>query len=492
MKIRVYKRLAFQISIAILFLLLIPIIGLLSGQFRSLSTPKPTPTMGIFVDPLFKEFYATLGGQNLLGLPLTNLFERDGQRCQFTEAVLMCFDPGATETARRFHLSPLGRQLDVHEDAPLVSDQSGNRILADGFSLYDEFAPVYDRLYGALYTGRPLTQVRVNQANQRYEQFFENVGFYRNFDDPPDQVHLLPYGSYLCGPDCSRRLDEYWMIQQSGLISQPFEMSVQRLGWSSLGEPLAQPYKTADGMVEQVYDNVLLFAPEYDLSQVRLRPLVRILDFVQPEALVEKKVHDQLVFYAVKNGLGHNVPLFFDYFIANHGGRDLSGDPLTEMFVLEPERLYRQCFENYCLDYNALAPEQTRVHMVPLGLEYIRMTDPVQVLRRAFSSDTVQLSIEEAHPQLGKDEIQKVIIHVYHRKNGNPMYLAEGSLTLTYPNRPSESIHFAPTDSSGRSVIEFSVPQDLANMSVVEYRVCLNLPAEPRICSTESFLYHNR
>jgi hypothetical protein len=273
------------------------------------------------------------------------------------------------------------------------------------------------------------------------------------------------------------------------MIAQPFELSVQRLGWAALGAPLSQPARTADGFIEQAYDNALLFAPENDLSQVRLRPLVRMLNSVPPEPLVEKKQHDQLVFYEVKGGLGHNVPLFFDRFIALHGGRDLSGDPLSEMFVLQPDRIFRQCFENYCLDYDALAPEETRVRMVPLGLDYIRQTDPAQILRSAFTSDTVQLNIEEAHPQLNQGQNQRVTLHVYNRKDGKPMYLVEGTVTLTYPGRPSDTVYFKPTDSTGSSSVDFQVPKDLANMSVVEYRVCLNLPAEPRICSFESFLY---
>jgi hypothetical protein len=274
--------------------------------------------MGLNVDPTFKEFYAILGGIERLGPPLTTLFEREGQRCQFTEAVLMCVGPTETNAARHFYLAPLGLQMDVREETPLAAAQAGTRDLGEGFVLYEEFAPLYDQLFGALYAGRPLTQVRVNQASRRYEQFFENVGFYRRFDDPPDQVHMLPYGAYLCGPDCSHWLDDFWLIQQSGMIPQPFELSVQRLGLSALGAPLTQPSRTADGFIEQVYDNALLFAPETDLSQVRLRPLVRMLAFVQSEKLTVEKPHDQLVFYEVKDGLGYNVPVFFDHFIAFH------------------------------------------------------------------------------------------------------------------------------------------------------------------------------
>jgi hypothetical protein len=490
MKIRLRKRHTFGIlMILVVFLALFG----LGGQFlMPRLLPQPTPTAGPAIDPLFKEFYNTLGGFDVLGAALTGLVEREGRTCQYTDAALMCFERSGSQTAGNYTLAPLGRQVIGSEEKPLAVSQSGSRDLGGGFVLYEEFAPLYNRLFGALFVGRPLTQVRVNHDLGRYEQFFENVGFYRRFDDAPEQVHLLPYGAYLCGPGCSQKLDEFWITQQSALIAQPFELSVQRLGLSDLGAPLAQPKRTDDGYIEQVYDNALLYAPENDLSQVRLRPLVRMLDFVPVEEPGPEKPHEQLAFYEVRDGLGFNVPLFFDRFVAFHGGRDLAGDPLTELFVLEPERLYRQCFENYCLDYDALAPAQTRVRMVALGLEYVRRTDPAQMLRRAFSAETVQLSVAEAHPQLSKDQTQEISLHVYHRQDGAPMYLVEGMLTLTYPDRPSETYYFSPTDNAGRSAVQFKVPADLANMSIVEYRVCLNLPADPQICATESFFYRNR
>ena len=85
MRIRVKKQVTPYILLAA-FLLLIPALGLLVGRTLFPISRQPTPTNGILVDPLFKEFYATLGGEDLLGRPLTALFERDGQRCQFTDA----------------------------------------------------------------------------------------------------------------------------------------------------------------------------------------------------------------------------------------------------------------------------------------------------------------------------------------------------------------------------------------------------------------------
>ena len=43
----------------------------------------------------------------------------------------------------------------------------------------------------------------MNYAQQRIEQYFENVGFYRNFSDPAGSVHLLAYGAASCAERCA-------------------------------------------------------------------------------------------------------------------------------------------------------------------------------------------------------------------------------------------------------------------------------------------------
>lgn len=480
--------LAAVVCIAVVYIIFLGL-NFSAGQLFSPFRPVPTRPSGPSVDPVFREFYQTLGGQTVLGQPLTVRLDQDGKSCQYTDAVLMCYNPAEVDIVRRFSLEGLGNRLGVRESNPFSSPQMGSRDLGNGFVLYEEFAPLYDRIFGGLYAGRPLTQVRVNQANQRYEQFFENVGFYRGFDEPPGSVHLLSYGAYLCGPGCSKNLNEYWGIIQTSLVAQPFELSVSRLGWFDLGAPLSQPRLTPDGEIEQVYDNVVLYAPHDDLSQVRFRPIVLWLKLAPEDRLVARNQHEQLVFYEVEAGLGHNVPLFFDQFIANHGGRDLAGKPLTEVFVHQMERVFRQCFESYCLDYDLNAPQDLRVRMAPLGLEYIRQSDPAQVLRQAFSSDTVLLQVEEEQSQLGKDEQQRIRLHVHRRADGKPMYLVEGTLTVSMPGKPAVIYHIKPTDQNGLSEQVLEPIMDLPAMSVIEYQICLNLPSEVPICQTDSFLY---
>jgi hypothetical protein len=458
------------------------------GSFGTFGPTEPQATAPVIpVDSYFKELYQTLGGEAVLGCALTDLIEREGRKCQYVEAGLMCSNPQDATNKHRYQLEPLGAALQVRDDLQYpMPTPAGSRDLGGGFFLFGEFTTLYDRIYGEVYAGRPLTQVRVNHDLNRYEQYFENVGFYRNLNDPVGQVHLIPYGAYLCGPDCSKKLDEYWLIQRSAQINQPFELSMAVSKWNNFGHPLTQPRLAGDGSVEQVYENGLLYARLDDLANVHLRPLVLLTGFVPVQPLVEKNPHKQLVFYEVENGLGHNVPLFFDQFIAAQGGRDLAGNPITELFPIEDGRIYRQCFENYCLDYDQSAEESARVRMVPLGAVSV---DKSQVVRRQFTADTLEIRLEEELPQVGRGEQQRLFIQVLERGSGQPVAFVPGVVHLNLPDKPARSVVFLPTNQDGRSEVVLAPMDGLPNMSVVEYQVCLTLPDDPVICAVDSFIY---
>jgi hypothetical protein len=445
------------------------------------------------VDPTFKEFYQTLGGEQLLGPAISALEVRESLQCQFTERVLMCFNPSVTDTSR-FSLYPLGRELGIQEDVHMTGVASSeNARIIDGFAIYDKFLPLYDQMYGARYVGSPLTEMRINQDLHRVEQFFENVGFYQNLGDPNGPVFLIPYGAYLCGGSCSYHLNEYWSIVKSNLTEQPFAASVARLGGPAVfGSLLLKPQIADDGNLQQVYANAVFYSPPDDPSQVRLRPLPILLGYTV-QSLVEPKSHEQLVFYEVENGLGHNVPRPFDSFVAMHGGRDLSGNPISEVMLLPGKNLYQQCFENYCLIYDPSASDMMKVRMASLGKDYFdRFPAPEDVqIRNLFSPNTINLVVSADQPNLNDNEEQNIRILVQQRDNGQPIDRVEATLVLSFPDRPAERVSFPPTDGEGMSALTIPSQAGLANGSRVSYQVCLNLPSERLICAQDSYMIWN-
>lgn len=443
------------------------------------------------VDTVFKEFYQTLGGQEILGPAISGIEFRENLQCQFTERALMCLNPVATD-ATRFSLYPLGNEFHIQEDPfPAGAPVSVGSRVVEGYAVYEKFLPLYDRLYGARYVGRPLTELRINQDTHRAEQFFENVGFYQDLNDPNGPVFLMPYGAYLCG-GCSSRLNEYWSIIKSTMVEQPFAASVTRLGGPAVfGSLLLKPTTAADGNLEQAYTTAIFYAPPDDLSQVRLRPLPLLLNYErQPHA--EKIDHDQLVFYEIENGLGHNVPRHFDAFITNHGGRDLAGNPISEVIRL-PEGIYRQCFENYCLVYDPAAADMMKVRMAPLGTEYVdRFGAPEELqIKNIFSPERISLLVSVDKPTLNDNEEQFVRMMVRQTDVDEPLERVEATLVLHYQGQPPTRFVISPTDENGMSVVVIPPQAGVSNGSRLLYEVCLNLPSEEPICQSASYLIWN-
>lgn len=454
-----------------------------------------TPTPGSHtmpVDVLFKEFYYTLGGEPVLGPAISPLEIRDNLQCQFAERALMCFNPAATGTAR-FSLYPLGLELGVQGSGQISAISLTNARIIDGFPVYEKFLPLYDRLYGSRYVGRPLTELRINQELQRLEQFFENVGFYQSLNDSNGPVYLIPYGAYLCGGECSYRLEEYWSIVKSNVSEQPFAASVARLGGPAVfGELLLKPQTAEDGYIQQVYASAIFFAPAEDPSQVRLRPLPLMLGYpIQP--LVEQVSHEQLVFYEVENGLGHNIPRPFDEYIALHGGRDLAGKPISEVGQVPGQNLFQQCFENFCLIFNPAAPDGMRVTLLDLGKRYLEQFPVPQEeeIHEVFTPDRIQLTVSADKPTINAQEEQVIRISTWQIDSNQPLSRVEGTLILNLPNQPSVRFYFSPTDENGMATVVIPSQSGLSNGVRLSYQACLNLPSEQPICAVDSYLIWN-
>lgn len=451
----------------------------------------PTPNAHSYpVDPIFMEFYEALGGQQILGPAISPLQIQENLQCQYAERARLCFDPTAAGEDR-YSLSPLGLELHLTPDAQVSSSTvSGNARVVDGILIYEKFIPLYDRLYGARYVGRPLTQLRINHDYQRAEQFFENVGFYQNLNDPNGPVFLIPYGAYLCGGGCSYRMDEYWSIVDSNTSDQPFAASIARLGGPSVfGTLLLKPRVAEDGYLEQVYSNAVFYAPEENPEQVHLRPLPLTLGYTI-EPLVAMVSHDQLVFYEVRDGLGHNIPKPFDQFVALHGGRELSGDPISEVYQMPGLDLYQQCFENYCLVYDPAAAEGLKVRMMPLGEELVKRFPPAetQTLTNAFTPERISLIAATDKPNIGRSEAQTVRMQVTNADSNQPMDRVEATLVLHIPDQPDQRHDIPPTDINGLSAVTIPAVPGVANGSRLTYEVCLKLPSETPICVMDSYL----
>src|SRR5574340_136397 len=476
-----------------LFPIVILLAGLLLAGCDSTSlTPSPEPGTYL-VDPVFREFYSSLGGRETLGPAITALFNYRDRECQYTQSVLMCFDPLAQGVAR-FSLFPLGDALGIAE-APGQSVGSG--LVVDGYTIYEEFEGPYNRLYGELYVGKPLTQPRYNASKNRIEQYFQNIGFYRDIDDEPGDVHLLAYGVYACSTDCRFSPPQGSTVAAgASSAAQPYLSQLVRLGGVNVfGMPLTNPYLAADGNLEQIYENVVLYSPADNTNALSLRPIALALGM--PVSPPGPRLFDEsqgMVFYGVDGDLGYHVPLQFDHFIAQHGGREISGKPLAEIKDIG-NGIYRQCFENYCLLYDTTAAESLQVRMAPLGLDYFKLTQPEQAAQTEelpLDAESVRIVANAGSPRVPADQPQEFDVFVARADNNAPISNVETQLTLTLPDGSSLPYAGPPTDAQGRASLTVEpLEPPPANGTVVSFKVCLNVPSGEPVCVSDSYLIWN-
>jgi len=445
---------------------------------------KPTPTLaGAEVDPAFREFYNRLGGQVVLGLALQPADEKDGILSQYTEGGLMIYNPKLLDV-QKYSLAPLGVSLIIQPKKSDLPSQEG-AVVINGYVVYSKFVDLYEIFDMTRYAGNPLSQPMADADTGQIIQYFENVGFYTSLSDPKDSVHLIPYGQIDCVKHCQKSTGTAKPLVQP-VYDEPFLDSLNRIGLDLAGRPLSAYYRTSDGMIEQVYENVVIDAPAANLRLVSLRPLPDLAGF-PPGPLAVKNPANGLVFIPLDHNLGHNVAQVFEQYIANHGGGTFAGPPTSEMFT--QGSLYRQCFTNYCLDYDPSLPVDARIHPSALGKIYLQNNPPNQPAIKALtlSPETVQLQSAEKKTAITMAEKQVITLTVLQRQDQSPLPNLTATLTITLPDGQILSYSFGATDSQGISQVTIE-PIAAANGTIIPYEVCLNLSAgTPPICTTDTF-----
>ncbi|MDH5505831.1 MAG: hypothetical protein OEZ02_01255 [Anaerolineae bacterium] len=438
------------------------------------------------VDPLFREFYQQLGGEAILG-PAINQMKWDGHlRIQFVEAGKLVYDP---QSRPSYTLAPLG--LDFGYAEPPVSHPGvPEALFVNGHTVYTEFIPLLQALGGLDVVGSPLTEMRYNPEKNRLEQHFENLGFYKSLNPTNSPVRLLAYGVLSCNFSCRYSARTNAVIKTKSSLAEPFATLVDRLGNSFTGEVLVSERQAADGFIEIIFENIVLFANPEIPGRAYARPIVAQIGFV-PQALVERlpTTDDSLImFFPIEGSKGHNIPTVIYDYIAQHGGLDVTGYPVSEIFLLE-EGMYRQCFTNLCLDYVVSAEIGTKVRPAALGAyykAYIQNTN--YSAARVEIPQTIQnarILVWDDYSVVAPGQSQTIYISVL--DGTNPVAGAVATLTVTQPDGTQSIYRLPPTGADGQAQI--TIPGALAiTGSLIYYQVCLDNPAGGQVCAHEDYL----
>ncbi len=289
----------------------------------------------------------------------------------------------------------------------------------------------------------------------------------------------------------------YTPIESSAKVDTPYDHILERMGGRQVfGEPQGEPVIASDGQMEQVYTNIVVYSPPDNPNDIHFRPLARALGM--PAGQPGPKIYDRrhnVIFYPVEGELGFHVPVVFDEFIAQHGGVEKSGKPMSEPIAikLNGQQVARQCFENYCLDYYINAPTASQVRLAPLGLDYTQsVSSPSGYANVAAPvSDTLAMLVSEDNAQVTVSDSQTFFILVYKDHTKEPQSGITATIDLMLPDGASYTYQTPPTGLNGWTSLTIPPLPNLEHGMMVAYKVCLNQPVEPQNCASDMYLVWN-
>lgn len=455
---------------------------LLSGCAGELYTPNPIAEGTYPVATEFNAYYAERGGLEVLGPAISQSITKDGLLIQYTQSALMVMNP-LTEGGRSYSLAPLGVRLGYSEPASALADANAPQIagyLSDPVLMY-----AYNTLGGEAVLGKPLTNRLINGNYDRVEQHFENMGLAYWLNEPNGQVIILPYGATACGQPCS----EYVIPENMGIATAPalpreIEALAGRFGLGLRGDFLAGPFDLTNGGKEVIYEGIVLYTSPENPGRAQVRELSLMVG-IQPDKPVSPLNSPYVVFFAVADGRGFNIPLFFYDFLMANGGLDASGDPITEVAPYKND-IYQQCFENLCLLFDENAPSGMEITVRPLGLEYRTLFHGAETAEPAV--DNVTLHVWEDRSPVTSQDSQTLYVIV--RADGQPLAGVQPRLTVFLPDGSMRAEVFPPTNELGESAFIVG-PVAGANGSWINYDVCFKYPGDEVCVAEQYFLWGN-
>jgi hypothetical protein len=473
--------------------------ALLAGCSEGQPIAQPVSREPFPPAPEIETFYRKAGGEDVLGALISPRLEEGNYVYQYAvNALLFC--ERKIDGDREVRFAPIGLDLNLSSSQLLAKNgepQSGS----NSFPVYQEFIPLYDRLGGGGRIGAPLSGLRYNPRQKRYEQFFEGVGMYRAESDPPGKVKLLAYGAWKCGNACL-----YPVLPQAEVIApMPIDSRVlplvERLGLDFTGFAISPAIKDPDGRLIVIFENVVIEIRPESEGGVSLLPLPQKLGIL-PQGMVANQEDETKTFLSLDGDKGHHILRSFMNYIDSHGGLDLIGLPIGEPIEWERGSI-RQCFEKVCLIEDRQIEGMYRIRPSPLGFEYASLyfdsergwlsVTPAPVQPSATESSPaneglypeVTLEIIETKPFVDSQSSQEIGIIVRFGSQAAGGIIP--TLYLSFPDGESYEFEMPPTNEQGKSFIVIP-PTQAPNGTLVTYRICIPTPSGIQMCAREDYL----
>lgn len=511
-----YKRLKLLLYLSLVVILSIELSA--CGQPAN-QNPAGLSTGTYELDPVFGAIYGHLGGLANAGPPISPPIKNGTVIRQYLETALLVYDSSAP-ISNKFQIASLGLELGIAEP-PVNPPQNPNITYQDGHTIPQEFLEVYEELRPSI-VGKPLTEPRFHLVRKRYEQYFENLGFYR--DEKSDEVHLLPYGSWSCQQECghSEILDST-IPEVHGQIDPAFEKFTQSYGTDFTGLALADLYMDSEGRQVQIFENMVL-ATDLQQGATTVQPLpISGAVNIKAEPLRPPSMAQGMYFFPVQDQLGYDIPIEIWEYIQENGGISLVGAPVTHFSQLT-DVFFHQCFVNLCLTYDPSMVAGARVKPEPLGYAFkVLYYHPDETNQAAGSGlpavapepvveATLQPApsptIPEASPVMASGEqTNEINLRVYQRfpaveqgqrqelqirleENGVPAAKKNIELHITMPDGSESVFQMVPTNLDGQTDIQLPIIE-AKNGTIITYKACYTATPEIKFCDSDVFVIWN-
>jgi hypothetical protein len=426
------------------------------------------------------------------------MFTRNGISYQYTYAYLLVFNPAAP-LGQQYRIYPLGVKLPMSmpDAIRMVNEVDPSEVVvANGFVVWDELVPIY-RLYGANIIGPPISDLQYNTKENRYEQYFMNMAFFRYVDRPQGEFQLLPYGAWYCEDQCEEALKivqtRFYPLpplhrvqlnrqMQAEIQFDNFEESLGPIYTGQLIEPF---YTNDEGKFLRIYENVVMVIDPLFWEDVKLLDLPEMVG-VQTHPLEDPSSESGQVFVQIHRGKGFNILVEVFEFLDQRGGLKVSGNPITRIYETDNHNL-GQCFENICVEYRPSASPGARIRLLPLGREYYRRLTraPVDNPIQTAIPRSINVKVWERFPLLPPGRTQEVGVAVF--DGSKPLKDVHFVLTIQLPDG-SQRVHFLPaTENNGQTQVTLD-PIDEPKGTMIPYQVCVQAIGDELVCLKESFL----
>jgi hypothetical protein len=449
------------------------------------------------INPLFSPLM-----ERLKGLPvsegITPIKEIEGVTYQILMHYVVGFDPGRPVVQQLF-IYPIGRQwkLDPLPSSliPVNQTERQDALFINGIRVWDLLIAYFGNgNYGEDLIGAPITPLVYNQEKDRYEQYFEKMGFFQLRGDPSETVYLMPYGAWWFSEDSKTAKAKVAMDNLPTALSLPLAEKnllefANRLGLDFTGQPVTGAYIADDGKFEMVFENIVMVLDPSSPTLPRLRN-VSVLLGTQPQELQARSDTTGITFFQRENNLGYNVFSVFYEYVRLHNDLEFSGAPISHSYMVES--YYLQCFENYCLELreNPASPGNYNISVLALGQRYLEEirrpkltptptvqpmpSGKIRIWPWVNSADVTQSQV----PEIGAGVFDK----------GVPMANMEVYVTVYLPNG-EERVYMMPlTDINGMTQVALA-DLEAENGSILSYDVCLTGLFPTDVCTSSGFYY---